>query len=313
VKNVFITGVAGYFGAKLVRCFESADGIERVVGIDIQPPKVTGKKLLFCRRDIRDPLVGLLKEHRIDTVIHAAWILPPLHDKAHMESVNREGSRNIFKSCAEAGVRHVLHCSSTTAYGFYPDNPPLLTEESPLRGNETFTYSKNKREVERDCEIFRQEHPEIVFTVIRPCFVCGPGFDNPLSHYLQKKIVILPRKTAPFQYLHEDDLMGAIMALLVQEKSGAYNLAADGTITFPEMVTILGNYRLPMPYPLMYVLTAVAWGLRMTWLTEFPAAALDMVRYPWLASSEKLKRETGYRFRYTTREAFEHFARNVGG
>jgi nucleoside-diphosphate-sugar epimerase len=36
-----------------------------------------------------------------------------------------------------------------------------------------------------------------------------------------------------------------------------------------------------------------------------------MLVYPWIASNDKLKRELGYTFKYTTREAFEDFARYV--
>jgi len=51
--------------------------------------------------------------------------------------------------------------------------------------------------------------------------------------------------------------------------------------------------------------------LRMTFMTEFPSPCLNMIRYPWIASNEKIKKELGYRFRYTTRQAFEDFARHV--
>ena len=62
-----------------------------------------------------------------------------------MEDINRSGTRNILDLSARAGVKQVLYTSSTTAYGFYPDNDRPLTEESPLRGNNDFTYAKNKK------------------------------------------------------------------------------------------------------------------------------------------------------------------------
>jgi UDP-glucose 4-epimerase len=311
MKNVFISGVSGYFGSKLLELMERLDEVERVVGVDVNVPKVKTRKLTFLKKDIREPLTAIVKAHRIDTVVHAAWILPPMHNQSFMESVNMEGTRNMLRASTEAGVEHVLHCSSTTAYGFYPDNPPVLTEESPLRGNPEFTYSKNKREAEEICDRFGASHPEIRMTVIRPSFVCGPGFDNSMSRYLRKKIVIMPTETAPFQYVHEEDLVEAIRVLLEQKKSGIYNITADGTISFPEMVRALGNRPLPIPVSVMNALTAAAWALRIRLLTEFPPEALPMVRFPWIASNQKLKRETGFRFRYTTREAFEDYARSV--
>jgi len=46
-------------------------------------------------------------------------------------------------------------------------------------------------------------------------------------------------------------------------------------------------------------------------ITEFPSPAMRLMVHPWIASSEKLIRETGYRFKYNTREVFEDFVRSV--
>ncbi len=37
-------------------------------------------------------------------------------------------------SCEEAGVRHVLYLSSASVYSARPNNPPMLTEDSPPSG-----------------------------------------------------------------------------------------------------------------------------------------------------------------------------------
>ncbi|MCU0844342.1 MAG: hypothetical protein MUC76_05380 [Spirochaetes bacterium] len=78
------------------------------------------------------------------------------------------------------------------------------------------------------------------------------------------------------------------------------------------MVSLLGNHLVELPVRLLYPLNAAAWSLRLSFLSEFPSQALDMVRYPWYVSSEKLRRETGFQYRYSSREAFEDFARHVG-
>jgi UDP-glucose 4-epimerase len=186
-----------------------------------------------------------------------------------------------------------------------------LTEESPLRGNADFTYAKNKRELEAVCLRFQQDHPEVSLTVIRPCFVAGPGFDNPLARHLQKKIVMMPSKTVPFQYIHENDLVEIMYLLMKEKKSGVYNLAADGTLTFNDMIQIMGNWMLKLPYPLLYVMNNLMWFGRVKFMTEFPSTGLKMLVYPWIASNDKLKRELDYTFRFTTHEAFDDFARYV--
>jgi hypothetical protein len=58
----------------------------------------------------------------------------------------------------------------------------------------------------------------------------------------------------------------------------------------------------------MYLLNNLAWYLRLSFISEFPSPSLNMVRYPWIVSSDKLKRVLGYRYKYTTRETFLDFA-----
>ncbi len=311
MKNVMITGVSGYIGTKIAQALTESGAAATTVGIDVKPPRKNMPGLIFKERDVRDSVLDLMEEYAIDTVIHAAYVLPPIHDTALMEDINVSGTRNILAACAKAGVKHLLYTSSTTAYGFYPDNPVPLTEDSPLRGNGDFTYAKNKKEIESIMGKFMGEHPEMVVTVLRPCFVVGPGFDNPLARYLQKRVVILPRDTAPFQFVHEDDLLGVMMMCLGKSIPGIFNVAGDGTMTFPEMVKLLGNRILHLPIWLMLPLNDLFWQLRFRFLTEFPSTGLNLVRYPWIASSRRLMETTGFRFRYNTRSAFADFVRTV--
>jgi UDP-glucose 4-epimerase len=311
VKTVFITGVSGYFGEKFLSFLDTKSEVERIIGVDIKAPGISSAKLEFIRHDVRHDLFPLLKDKDIDCVIHAAYVLPPNHDKDMMEDININGTRNVFDSCERAGIRHILDCSSTTAYGFYEDNPEFLTEESELRGNDDFTYSKNKKELEFFMRAYRQAHPDICLTIIRPCFVVGPGFDNPLARHLQKKIVFLGTTSAPFQYIHEDDLVEMAYRLMKEKKDGIYNLGADGTITFEEMVRLLGNIPVKIPNRILYFLNSIFWNLRLTFLTEFPSPCLNMLQYRWVASNEKVKKELDFTLRYTTRQAFEDFAESV--
>ena len=311
MKNILITGVSGYFGQKLVSFFESKKEIEHLYGIDIKSPAGRRPKLSFLKCDVRDNLREVFTGRDIDCVIHTAYILPPIHDTALMEDININGTKNVLMTSAAYGVRQILDCSSSTAYGFYSDNPERFNEESPLRGNDDFTYAKNKKEVEAWMKDFEKDHSDILLTTIRPCFVVGPGFTNPLARHLCKKICILPCETAPFQYIHEDDLVEIMYLLLKKRKKGVYNLAADGTMTFDEMVRILGGYVLKVPTGLLWPVNSLMWRLRLTFMTEFPSACLNMIRYPWIVSNEKVKRELGYRFKYTTRSSFDDFARHV--
>jgi UDP-glucose 4-epimerase len=311
VKKVLITGASGYFGSRFASFLESKSEIEGIVGTDIRPPGVQHAKFTFYERDVRESCEDLLRKYEVDTVIHTAWILPPIHDKAKMEDININGTKAVMDSAAKAGVGQVLYTSSTTAYGFHLDNDNPLTEESPLRGNDDFTYSKCKRLVEPVVHEFARAHPNILVTVVRPCFVVGPGFKNPMATHLRKKIVLVPSPRAPLQLVHEDDLVRAMYELLVRRKAGAFNIAGDGVLSFDDMARLLGNVPLPLPFKLLWCVNALAWFLRLSFLTEFPSPTLNIFRYSWVAANDKLKKEIGFKYKYTTKTAFEDFARHV--
>lgn len=311
MKNVFITGVSGYIGTKIVQALSNHESVRRIVGIDIRQPSIKPRTLTFIRQDVRDSVLDILKTHEIDTVIHAAYVLPPGHDTKNIEEINVAGTQNIFSCARKAGVSQILYTSSTTAYGFHPDNENPLTEDSPLRGNADFTYSKNKREIEALLATFVQKNKDICVTILRPCYVTGPGLDNPLSTHLKKPWVLLPKKTSPFQFVHEDDLVRVMVLSLENRLSGIFNVAGQGTISFAEMVRILGNTPLFLPDFLVRLLNGLCWHLRLKALTEFPNSGLNLMRHSWVASSEKLIQHTHFKFDYDSTAAFKDFATAV--
>lgn len=306
--NILVTGAAGYIGGRMVEILFQKNWVNTVTGTDINQANQKSLKYRFIKKDILEPMDDILNDHKIDTVIHTAYVLPPIHNKKQMEDINKGGTLNVLDACVKCGVKQILYTSSTTAYGFYPDNDSPLTEESPLRGNDDFTYAKNKKEIERLMQGFISEHPDITVTIVRPCFVVGPGFNNPMAEHLKKKFVLLPSKTLPWQFVHEDDLINVMALLLEKRIGGVFNVAGEGTITFAEMVKTMGNTRIPIPWWLLYPLNNLSWFLRLSFITKFPSPAMRMMINPWIASNEKLMKRSGYKFLYNSRMAFETFA-----
>jgi hypothetical protein len=64
-----------------------------------------------------------------------------------------------------------------------------------------------------------------------------------------------------------------------------------------------------MPLKAMWKLGALMWRLHQS---ETPPGNLHFVIHPWVVSNEKLKRETGWEPRYSSRETFEITMRAKG-
>ncbi len=308
MKNVLITGSSGYIGSKLADALDQNPQVQKIIGLDLNPPQNPQKKLHFLGRDIRQPLDDILKQHEIDTVVHTAYILSPLHNKKLMEDININGTKNVLDFCKKASISHLLYTSSATAYGFHHDNPVPMDEDQPLRGNDDFTYSKNKKEIEFLLKDFVAENDNIKVTILRASFVIGPTADNPVSRYIRKRIAVLPSSYSPIQFVHEDDLLQAILHCLEQKIPGIFNITGEGAVAFPDMSRALGNTPVLLPYSLLKVLNTVAWNMRLKVLTETPTSGLAMIRFPWIVTAQKFIEQTGFEFKYNSREAFESFA-----
>jgi UDP-glucose 4-epimerase len=119
--------------------WSEVDPSERIAGV------------VYEHGDICDPaLKDLFREHDIDTVVHLASIVRAPKgapaDLAHRVDVL--GTKNVLEACEDSGAKRLIVTSSGAAYGYHPDNPKWLDENDPLRGNDEFEYSKNKRLVE---------------------------------------------------------------------------------------------------------------------------------------------------------------------
>ena len=112
--------------------------------------------------------------------------------------------------------------------------------------------------------------------------------------------------------MHEDDVVDAMSRLLLERRGGIFNLTADGTMKLSEAAQIAGLKTRKMPLR----------GLpadRRRGVAAAPAdtsrrrpGQIEFVRYPWIASNEKLKAELGWTPRYTSRETFEIAMRAKG-
>ena len=309
VRRVAITGAAGYVGGALVRRLERVDEIERVLAIDVRP--VTDRhtsRVTFVRQDVTVPMTDLLVEHRIDTVVHLAFVLNPGRDRAAARRANVNGTAAVLDSCVRAEVQRVLYLSSTTVYGAHHDNPPLLTEDSPIRPVEGFAYGEDKAETEALFSEFVQRYPTCATAILRACPVLGANADNFISRAFAKPFLVgIAGSDPPMQFLHESDLSEILYLCLLNGVTGVYNLAGDGTIQWSEMVGMYGRRLVSLPAPILYGLTSATWKLGLQ--GDSPASGLDFIRYRWVASTGKIKQELGYEFRRTSRDVWADFVR----
>jgi UDP-glucose 4-epimerase len=306
MKTIGITGVSGYLGSRLVTLLAERQDIETIVGMDIIPPRMENTKLKFYTKDIRDnSIADVFKEHGVDTVMHLAFVVKPIHDLKKMHDVDYNGTLNILECARQAGVGHVVAVSSTFAYGAHKDNPPVLNEDDPLRGNKNFPYGYNKRVVDIMMQEYTEKHPDLPLTILRPCTVFGPTINNYVYRLVFRKVTMNFIGNNPdFQFVHEDDFVGACLAAMDKQMPGAFNVAGDGTLTIREIAKKVGAIAVPTTAWMVYPMLELAWKMRLKGI-ETNSGVLDYIRFPFVGNNEKAKKELDFYPRYSSVETLD--------
>ncbi|MGE0096775.1 MAG: SDR family oxidoreductase [Hydrogenophaga sp.] len=310
-SRVLITGADGFLGRGLVAALAEQKGIAQVVAVDVRevPPVRRLAGVLYVAQDVRDAaLVDTVARHGIDTVVHLASIVTPGKGshRAFEHSVDVGGTRNVIAACLSHGVAHLVISSSGAAYGYHADNPPWLTEEHPLRGNEVFAYAHHKRLVEEVLAETRTTHPALRQTVLRIGTILGERVDNQITALFEKpRILAIAGSDSPFVFVWDEDVTGAIVhALSGRGEPGCYNLAGDGALTLFEIARRLNKTPRVLPAGLLRAALRVGSALG---LTRYGPEQLDFLRYRPVLLNTALKERFGYTPRKTSAEAFDAF------
>jgi UDP-glucose 4-epimerase len=305
VKRAAITGISGYLGTQILKLLDQDNDVETVVGIDIRPPNYSSGKLRFYSRDVREPLIDIFAQNKVDSAFHLAFVIPPSW-RAEAHDINIGGSRSFLHACEATSVEALFYQSSHTAYGARRDNPPLITEEQPLRPVAGFPYGQHKAEVEPMFWEYMNSHPKQSVTIVRVVSVVGPGADVSGLNALFMPVTMHVLGYNPgWQFIYEDDLARLDVTLVKERRSGIFNAGAEGTVPYRDMLRSTGKPSLGLPSWIWGPLVKLSWALHIQ--RKSAAGGLEYMKYPIVLSTEKLARTTNFKFTMNSREALKSY------
>lgn len=318
-RRVLVTGAAGYLGSTVVQSLAERAGRDgdpaRIVASDVRevPPDRRLGGVEYVALDVRAPgLAAVLAAHQVDTVVHLAAIVTPgpLSNRELEYSVDVLGTRNVLEACVASGVRRIIVTSSGAAYGYHADNPEWLTEDDPVRGNETFAYSHHKRLVEEMLAEYRQSHPALEQVVFRVGTILGETTRNQITALFERpRLIAIRGSKSPFVFIWDRDVAGAIEHAIFDGRPGVYNVAGDGALSIQEIAARLGKRCVTLPPGLLRAVLAVLHPLK---LSRYGPEQVDFLRYRPVLDNRRLKEVFGYVPQLSSAEVFELFRKSRG-
>ena len=295
--RVAVTGCTSDFGTAILPVLYDDPEIVEVVGTGrTRQPRAIHPKLRFERHDVRSPdLRGAFAG--CDAVVHLAFAVEEMHDKAEAHDVNLGGTENVIRCAYAAGVRQLVIASSVSAYGVH-DWPDFVDEDVFPRGNHDRYYFYDKAEVEHFVQWWAPRHPEMRICLLRPPFVVGPSFANTALTMLAQPVLPYPDPDAgAIQMLHERDLASAFHRAVKLPIEGAYNIAPPDRLRPREIAEIHGQRLIPVPQAPARRVTDLLFALRL-----MPGSGDWVLPGEATVDSASFRHETGWTPTFNSRE-----------
>ncbi|TWG90591.1 UDP-glucose 4-epimerase [Nocardioides sp. J9] len=312
-RTVLVTGVSRDLGRTFARTLANDPGVDRVIGVDVIPPRGDLGDVTFVRADIRNPVIAkVIAREDVDTVVHMSVIATPGSAGARgtMKELNVIGTMQLLAACQKAeSVRHLVVKSSTTAYGASSRDPAMFTEDMEPRRPPRTGYAKDVAEVEGYVRGFARRRPDATVTLLRCANVIGPRVVSPLASYFRLPVIPTVLGFDPrLQFLHESDLYRVLRHSVLSGVPGTFNIAGDGLLMLTQAVRRLGRTSVPLPAP---AFASIGSFLKSARMAEFSPEMVAFLTYGRGVDTTRMRTELGFEPTYTTAEAFEEFCASL--
>jgi UDP-glucose 4-epimerase len=311
-RVVLVTGVARDLGRRFARQLAAAPDVDRVIGVDISPPRGDLGAVSFARADIRNPIIAkvIMREH-VDTVVHMG-VLPPATagSGAAAKEINVIGTMQLLAACQQSpDLEHFVLKSSTAVYGSSSRDPAMFSEDMDARRIGGVGFVKDLNEVEAYVRGFARRRPDVRVTTLRTASAIGAGLNTPLTAYFRLPVIPTVLGFDPrMQFLNDTDLIDAIEHATLRDVAGTFNIAGDGVLMLSQAIRRLGRPSLPMPG---FAVASFGSAMRQARLADFSREQVAFLTYGRGVDTVRMRDVLGFEPSRTTEQAFGEFAASI--
>lgn len=260
---VLITGASGFIGGRLAA---RLSGEGRSVRCLVRAGSDTGAlrelPVELAVGALGDPASLRRASAGCSALVHCAALVSDWATVAEIEATNVTGTASLLQAAAQAGVRRVVHISTTDVYG-HPGSA-LLAEDAPPAGFANW-YAQSKLQAER--EVLRATRGSALeATILRPATVYGPGSNELVGEIARaigaRHMVLIDRGRAEAGLCYVENLIDAVLLALAvpQARGETFNVSDGLAVTWArftgDLAAGLGAQpvRLSLPYPLAHAI-----------------------------------------------------------
>ena len=312
-RVVLVTGVSRDFGGRFARRIAADPAVERVIGVDVVPPRDDLGSVAFVRADIRNPVIAkVITGQEVDTVVHMSVQSAP-HEaggRTSMKEHNVIGTMQLLAACQKAaGLERLVVRSSSAVYGSSSRDPAMFTEDMSAKRMPRTGYAKDVLEVEGYVRGFARRRPDVAVTMLRAANTVGPTVSSPLTRYFRLPVVpTVLGYDARLQFLHEDDLLGVLRHATLGGVHGTFNVAGDGVLMLSQALRRLGRPTVPVP---TFALSSLGSLSRQAGIKGLQSELAGFLTFGRGVDTSRMRAVLGFHPSYTTAEAFADFGRSV--
>ena len=310
--RVLVTGLSTYWGGRVAHALEQRTDVEVVVGVDTRDPRIQLERTEFVRTDSTYSILArIVNAAQIDTILHSHLIVDSTRASSRrLHEINVIGTMSLLAAAGASGspVRKVVLKSSGLVYGSAKTDPYFFREDMSRTSAPSTNVERSLLEVEAFLRDFADDSPHVTVTLLRFANVLGDNLDTPFAIALRRPVVpeifgFDPR----VQFVHEDDVVGALMYATNHDVPGVYNVAGDGNMPWSEVCAHVGKPRIPLS-PVFTNISSEP--LRLLRLWDLPPEALQLLRYGRTLDNGRYQ-QAGYRYQFTNAATVESFARGL--
>lgn len=242
--EVLITGGNGFIGRHLVTALQQRGDSVRILALGHEDTSEMERRgVAIFRGDVRAPETLIEPMRGAEGVLHLAAMMDVWRPLADYRAVNVAGSENVCRAALAAGVRRLVHMSSSSVYGV--GRGRLVSEDAPLSPfSDPYPVSK----AEADLAVQRMIREEgLPAVIIRPDQIFGPGdalhFGAMADRLISGAGIIVGsgRNHVPFVYV--SDVVEALLLALDHPRAvgRAYNITNGEPLTQLELMTAIAS------------------------------------------------------------------------